>query len=69
MPHSTPVIHDNLALLETADAAGLDHLLADVTVGDGVVARLSPTVAAIDPTKLEAVIARLRKIGQWPKVI
>ena len=69
MAQPIPVIHDNLALLETADAAGLDHLLADVTVSDGMVARLSPTVAVIDPAKLAAVIARLRKIGQWPKVI
>jgi hypothetical protein len=69
MPQSEIVVHDNLPLLETTEAAGLDQLLAEAGVREAVVARLSPTVAVVDPAKLEGVLARLRKLGQWPKVI
>ena len=65
---SVPVIHDHLPLLEAVDEATLEHLLADATVRDGIVARLSPTVAVLDPSKVEAIIARLKKVGPWPKV-
>ena len=64
-----PVVHDNLPLLETEEAATLDQFFADAVLGDGLVARLSPTVAAVDPARLEAVLARLKKLGHLPKVI
>jgi hypothetical protein len=64
-----PVVHDNLPLLETEEAATLDEFLADAVLRDGLVARLSPTVAAVDPERLEAVVARLKKLGHLPKVI
>jgi len=64
-----PVIHDHLPLLEAVDVAALEHLLADAAVSGCIVARLSPTVAVLDPAKVETVIARLKKLGQWPKVV
>ncbi len=69
MPPAAPIVHDNLPLLETSDAAGMEHLLAEAAVRDAVVARLSPTVAVLDPAKLEALLVRLRKLGQLPKVV
>jgi hypothetical protein len=64
-----PVVHENLPLLETAEAVTLDQFFADATLGDGLVARLAPTVAVVDPAKLEAVLARLKKLGHLPKVV
>jgi hypothetical protein len=63
------VIHDHLSLIETADAVALEHLLADPTLTDAIVRRLSPTVAIIDPAKVTAVVARLKKLGHLPKVV
>jgi hypothetical protein len=63
------VIHDHLPLLETADAADLDRLLADPTLADALVRRLTPTVAIIDPAKVAAVVARLKRLGHLPKVV
>lgn len=62
------VVHDNLPLIEVADAITLDQLLADTAVADAIVRRLAPTVALIDPAKVDAVIARLKKLGHLPKV-
>lgn len=69
MPNKIAVIHDNIPTLEVTDALALDHLLADVTIADAIVQRLSPTLAVVDPAKIDAVVARLRKLGHLPKVV
>jgi len=68
MSDSVALIHENIPTLEVTDAAALDHLLADNTVAAAVVRRLSPTVAVLDPGKVELVVTRLRKLGHLPKV-
>ena len=69
MPTSLPIIHENLPLLEVADAAALEGLLADPTLADAIVQRIAPTLAVIDPAKVEAVLARLKKLGHLPRVV
>ena len=68
MSDTIALIHENIPTLEVTDAVALDHLLADTTVATAVVRRLSPTVAVLDPGKVELVVARLRKLGHLPKV-
>lgn len=69
MPKGSAIIHDNLPLLTVTDPTALDQLLADAALADALVVRLSPTVAVIDPAKVEAVVARLKKLGHLPKVV
>ncbi len=69
MGKPTAVVHENLPLIEVADAAVLDGLLADVAVADAIVLRLAPTVAVVDPAKVELLIARLKKLGHLPGVV
>jgi len=69
MTSKTAVIHDNIPIIETANAAELDHLLADPAVGGAIVRRLAPTVALIDPAKIELLTARLLKLGHLPRVV
>ena len=64
-----PVLHENLPVLEVAEALTLDHLLADPTIADAVVMRPDPEVAVLDPAKVEAVVERLVKLGHLPKVV
>ena len=65
---TTPVLHENIPLLEVADAETMELLLADATVAGAVIERLSPTVAVLDPSRADAVINRLLKLGHLPKV-
>lgn len=69
MPKSSAIIHDNLPLLTVTEPTALDQLLADPTLADALVVRLASTVAAIDPAKVETVVARLKKLGHLPKVV
>lgn len=69
MPPALPIIHENIPLLEVSDAAALEGLLADPTLADAIMLRLAPTFAVIDPAKIEAVVARLKKLGHLPKVV
>jgi hypothetical protein len=64
-----PVLHENLPVLEVAEALTLDHLLIDPTMGDAVVLRPDPEVAVLDPAKVDAVVERLVKLGHLPKVV
>ena len=64
----TAVIHENIPIIEVADAAALDHLLADPAVADAIVERLAPTVAVVDPAKVEVLTERLLKLGHLPRV-
>jgi len=61
-------IHENLPIIEVTDAEVLDHLLADPAVADAIVLRLAPTVAVIDPAKVETLTERLLKLGHLPSV-
>lgn len=63
------IIHQNLAVIKVTDAAALDHLLGDATIADAVVRRLAPTVALVDPAKVETLLERLKKLGHLPRVL
>ena len=64
-----PVLHENLPVLEVAEALTLDHLLTDPTIADAVVLRPDSQVAVLDPAKVDAVVERLVKLGHLPKVL
>lgn len=68
MPEPVAVVHENIPVIEAAEAFTLDLLLADTVVVDAVVKRIAPTVAIIDPAKMEKLLARLVEIGHLPKV-
>jgi hypothetical protein len=61
------VLHRNLPILEVAEPHLLDELLLDRQVAGMVLTRLSDRIALIDPSQVNTLIARLRKIGHLPK--
>lgn len=65
----TPILHENLPLLETSDRLLLDTLYADPKSSRFLLTRLSDTVAVIAPGQTESLQAYLLKIGQTPKVL
>ena len=66
MPSPT-ILHRNLPILEVGEPLLLDELLLDRQVSALVLTRLSDRVAVIDPSRYDALIARLRKLGHLPK--
>ena len=60
-------IFRNTALIECADPAALDEVLAGVA-GRHVVRRLSETVVVVDHAQLETILKALRKAGYTPRV-
>lgn len=68
MPTPTAILHDHLPLIVVAEAWLLDVLLADATTA-GHLVRLDDHVAAVAPTALEPLRARLRALGHTPKVV
>jgi hypothetical protein len=66
---TTPIYHENLAVIEVAEAWLLDTLLADSRTAPMLVRRLSPQVAVVVPGQFDALLARLRKLGHTPKVL
>lgn len=62
------LIHSNLSLLEVADPRLMDELMLDRQVSELVVTRLSTTVAIVEPSRFNALVARLRKLGHLPTV-
>ena len=64
-----PVLHENLPLLEVNHSRLLDELYADTRAAHGLRQRLSPTVALVEPEKVDELLARLRKLDHTPKVI
>ena len=62
------VLHRNLPILEVAESRLLDELLLDKQVAGMVLTRLSDRVALIDPSQINTLVMRLRKIGHLPKV-
>ncbi len=69
MNDKLPTSHENLPLIEVADAWLLDTLLADAQTAQLLVLRLSDTVAIVAPGQMDALLARLRKLGHTPKVL
>jgi hypothetical protein len=65
---SHSVLHRNLPVLEVADPTLLEELMLDRQLSALILARLSDRVALIDPSRFDAFVARLRKIGHLPKV-
>jgi EAL domain-containing protein (putative c-di-GMP-specific phosphodiesterase class I) len=63
------VVHTNISVIEVAEGWLLDALLADTTAAKYIVLRLSETVAVVTPGALDALLARLRKLGHTPKVL
>jgi len=69
MAHNPPILHTNLTLIETADKTLLDMFFQDASTRPFLVARLSDTVAAVQPDKFEMLLNRLKKLGHTPKVL
>ena len=63
-----PIVHDHLPLIVVAEAWLLDVLLADAAIAPHII-RLASLSAAVAPTALDAVLARLRALGHTPKVV
>lgn len=64
-----PVLHEQLPLIEVAEAWLLDALLADATAAKYIARRLSDTVAVVEPGALDPLLVRMRKLGHTPKVM
>ena len=63
------ILHDNLPLIEVADHLILDDLYADPLAAKYLLTRLSPTLAVVAPNQMDALLARLLKMGHTPKVL
>ena len=68
MAQST-IIHDNLSLIETANKLLLDALMADPATRAFLLARITDTVAIVQPDKFDLLITRMKKQGLLPKVV
>jgi hypothetical protein len=64
-----PVLHENLPLLEVVDRLLLDDLYANPQTALFLLKRLSDTVAVVSPGQIDALRARLLKLGHTPKVL
>jgi hypothetical protein len=60
-------LHENLPIIEVADHLILDDLYADPRVAQFLLTRLSPTTAVVAPDQMDALLARLLKLGHTPK--
>jgi hypothetical protein len=60
-------LYIGIALLECADKAALDEVLASGLAGH-VVRRVSDTAAIVDHARVDDIVAHLRKRGYTPKV-
>jgi hypothetical protein len=63
------VLHDNLPIIEVAEAWLLDLLLADPGAARSILVRLSDRIAVVEPSQFDLFVARLRKLGHTPKVL
>lgn len=60
-------LYQHVAVLECAEPAGLNDLLA-AGLGRFVVRRLGPTAAVVDHERLEEIQKLLKRLGQTPRV-
>jgi hypothetical protein len=65
---STPILHDNLPLIEVADKRLLDDLYADPRTAQHLLTRLSDCVAVVAPGQFDTLLTRLLKQGHTPRV-
>lgn len=63
------VLHENVPLIEVADARLLDDLYADARAARCLLVRLSGTVAVVAPGRFGELQERLRKLDHTPKVL
>ncbi len=63
------ILHENLPLIEVAEAWLLDAMLADPPAARAILTRLSDRVAVVAPGQFEILLARLRKLGHTPSVL
>jgi hypothetical protein len=66
---NSPILHDNLPLIEVADHLILDDLYTDLLAAKYLLTRLSPTLAVVAPNQMDPLLARLIKMGHTPKVL
>ena len=69
MKPGNAILHENLPIIEVAEAWLLDALLADAPAAQCILTRLSECVAVVDPGRFDVLLARLRKLGHTPKVL
>jgi hypothetical protein len=67
--HAETTLHHNLPLVEVAEPWLLDTMLADAGAARWIVTRLSDRVAIVAPGQIDALLARLRKLGHTPKLL
>ena len=68
-PLTGTILHQNLPLVEVAEPWLLDTVLADAGAARWIVTRLSDRVAIVVPGQIDALLARLRKLGHTPKLL
>lgn len=68
MPGHAVTLHENLTLLTADDEDAAAEILAVPAVRAALVRRLSPTVLALDPDRLPAVLETLEKRGYFPRL-
>lgn len=66
---NSPILHENLSLIEVADRLILDDLYADPRTEHFLLTRLGPTIAVVAPGQMDVLLARLLKLGHTPKVL
>lgn len=66
---TSPILHENLPLLEVSDPADLDAIYADARAAQYLLTRLGPTLAVVALGQMDALIARLLKLGHTPKIL
>jgi len=64
-----PAVLTGVALVEVQDVAQLLELARDPRIGRYLLARLSDTVALVDPGAEESLIKALRTAGHTPKTV
>jgi hypothetical protein len=67
-PHR-PELHEHVTLLEAADLAQLVELAANPKIRRYLLARLSDTVALVDPGHADALARALLADGHTPKMV
>jgi hypothetical protein len=66
---NSPILHENLPLIEVNDPLTLDDLYADPRTTQFLLTRLGPNMAVVAPGQMDALLARLLKLGHTPKVL
>lgn len=69
MAAAAVTVHENLTLLTADDEAAAAEMLSVPAVRAALVRRLSPTVIALDPDRLPAVLDTLERRGYFPRVV